>query len=159
VSDKHDQEELQEQVSELASIMREFGLKSAQLSGDDWSVAFAKEAPNKGGILMGAAVSAAPGESSADAAPRTPRAPQEPAAPKGTAISSPMMGVFYSSPSPGSPQFFKEGDMVNAGDVVGLIEAMKVFNEIVTTVSGTVLKVVTTNGALVQPGEPLVLVG
>lgn len=70
-----------------------------------------------------------------------------------------MMGIYYSASSPGAPPFVKEGDMVQAGQVVGLIEAMKVYNEIVSSVSGTVKKIAAQNGALVQPGEPLLYIG
>lgn len=70
-----------------------------------------------------------------------------------------MTGLYYSSPSPGAAPFVAEGDTVSAGQIVGLIEAMKVFNEIVSPVSGTVLSIVANNGQLVQPGEPLLYVG
>jgi acetyl-CoA carboxylase biotin carboxyl carrier protein len=74
-------------------------------------------------------------------------------------VSSPMTGIYYSAPSPNAPEFVKEGDSVTAGQVVGLIEAMKVFNEITATTSGKVLKLVAANGALVQPGDPLLYIG
>jgi acetyl-CoA carboxylase biotin carboxyl carrier protein len=70
-----------------------------------------------------------------------------------------MNGIFYASPSPASPQFVKEGETIQAGQVVGLIEAMKVFNEIPSTVSGVVLKLVAETGAVVQPGDVLLYVG
>lgn len=77
----------------------------------------------------------------------------------GTPISSPMTGIYYSAASPGSPPFVKEGDTIQAGQTVGLIEAMKVFNEITATISGKVVKVVAESGQLVQPGDPLIYVG
>jgi acetyl-CoA carboxylase biotin carboxyl carrier protein len=69
-----------------------------------------------------------------------------------------MTGIYYSAPSPQSPQFVKVGDTVEAGQVVALIEAMKVFNEIVTPVSGTISAIKAESGQLVQPGEPLLFV-
>ena len=81
------------------------------------------------------------------------------AAPSGVPVNSPTTGIFYSSPNPGAPSFVKVGDTVEAGQVIGLIEAMKVFNEITATVSGTVQRVVALNGQLVQPGDPLVYIG
>jgi acetyl-CoA carboxylase biotin carboxyl carrier protein len=69
-----------------------------------------------------------------------------------------MMGIFYACPSPGSPPFVKPGDSVSAGEVVGLIEAMKVFNEIVSPFSGKVALTPAENGQLVQPGDLLLLI-
>src|SRR5206468_3015601 len=59
-------------------------------------------------------------------------------APPGSPVASPMNGIFYTSPSPNAAPFVKEGDAVASGQVVGLIEAMKVFNEITTNFSGVV---------------------
>jgi acetyl-CoA carboxylase biotin carboxyl carrier protein len=70
-----------------------------------------------------------------------------------------MTGIYYASPNPTSPPFVTEGEMVNMGQVVGLIEAMKVFNEIIAPVSGIVSKVVAKNGEVVNPGEPLLYIG
>lgn len=74
-------------------------------------------------------------------------------------MNSPTTGIYYSSPNPGAPPFVKVGDTVEAGQVIGLIEAMKVFNEITATVSGSVLRVSAQNGQLVQPGDPLIYIG
>lgn len=79
-------------------------------------------------------------------------------APKGVPVTSPMTGIYYGAPSPNAPAFVKEGETVTAGQVVGLIEAMKVFNEITAAVSGTVTKVVAESGQIVQPGDPLLYI-
>jgi acetyl-CoA carboxylase biotin carboxyl carrier protein len=76
----------------------------------------------------------------------------------GIAIVSPLTGVFYSSSSPASPPFAEVGQPVQAGQVVCIVEAMKVFNEIKSEVSGTVVSIVATNGQLVQKGEALIRV-
>ena len=68
------------------------------------------------------------------------------------AIVAPLTGVYYSSPSPMSPPFVAPGDMVYVGQVVALIEAMKVFNEIQAEVSGRVVALVATSGEVVQKG-------
>ena len=70
-----------------------------------------------------------------------------------------MTGIYYSAPSPGSPPFVKEGDSVSAGQVIGLIEAMKVFNEIPAPTSGVVSKIVAESGQLVNFGDPLLYLG
>lgn len=73
------------------------------------------------------------------------------------AVEAPIMGVFYRSPAPGEPPFVEIGDTVEVGQPVGMIEAMKVFSEVLAEVGGRVLSIAATNGALVQPGEPLIL--
>lgn len=75
---------------------------------------------------------------------------------RGVAITAPLTGVFYSAPSPSSPPFMNIGDVVHAGQVVALIEAMKVFNEIQAEVSGRVIALVATNGDVVQKGDVLI---
>jgi acetyl-CoA carboxylase biotin carboxyl carrier protein len=69
-----------------------------------------------------------------------------------------MNGVFYSAPNPGAPPFVREGDAVSAGQVVGLIEAMKVFNELTAPISGTVGEIAAESGSLVQPGQALLYI-
>jgi biotin carboxyl carrier protein len=78
------------------------------------------------------------------------------AAVAGPTISAPIMGVFYRSPAPGEPPFVEVGDTVDAGQPVGMIEAMKVFSEVLAEQGGRVRRVVAENGALVQPGDPLI---
>lgn len=72
-------------------------------------------------------------------------------------VEAPLMGVFYRSPAPGEPPFFEIGDTIEAGQVIGLIEAMKVFSEVPSEVAGRVRDFPARNGALVQPGDPLVI--
>jgi acetyl-CoA carboxylase biotin carboxyl carrier protein len=67
------------------------------------------------------------------------------------------MGVFYRSSSPDSPPLVDVGDVVEVGQAVGLIEAMKVFSEVKAEVAGRVVAIVAENRQLVQPGDPLLL--
>ena len=72
------------------------------------------------------------------------------------AVVSPLAGVFYASSGPEEPPFVVAGDDVEPGQVVALVEAMKVFNEIHAEVAGTVVEVVCSPGQLVQAGQALV---
>jgi acetyl-CoA carboxylase biotin carboxyl carrier protein len=72
-------------------------------------------------------------------------------------LRSPMTGIFYRSPSPDSPPFVVEGQNVDVGQTVGLIEAMKVFSEIPADTPGRVIRVLAETGQLLQEGDSLML--
>ncbi len=71
---------------------------------------------------------------------------------------APLTGIFYTAPSPTSPAVAAIGDTVQAGQIVCIIEAMKVFNEIKSEVSGNVIAIVAENGSLVHKGQALMRV-
>ena len=73
-------------------------------------------------------------------------------------IESPMVGTFYASPSPESPQFVRQGDHVSKGQVVCIIEAMKLLNEIESEVGGTIVRVAVENAQAVEFGQALFMV-
>jgi acetyl-CoA carboxylase biotin carboxyl carrier protein len=79
--------------------------------------------------------------------------------PPGHIVRSPMVGTFYASPNPEAAPFVKVGQTVKAGDVLGIIEAMKMFNQIEADVSGTVLAVLADTGQPVEFDEPLFVIG
>ncbi|MGA8104476.1 MAG: acetyl-CoA carboxylase biotin carboxyl carrier protein [Candidatus Acidiferrales bacterium] len=70
-------------------------------------------------------------------------------------IKSPIVGTFYASPTPGAPPFVKAGDRVEQGQVLCIIEAMKLMNEIEAEVAGEVIRILVENGQPVEYGEPL----
>jgi acetyl-CoA carboxylase biotin carboxyl carrier protein len=76
----------------------------------------------------------------------------------GAAILAPLTGMFYTAASPSAPDFVSIGSTVQAGQLVCIVEAMKVFNEIKSEISGVVTAFVAQNGQLVQKGEPLIRV-
>lgn len=86
------------------------------------------------------------------------RAAKAKAADKSIAVVAPLTGVYYSTASPTTPSFVNIGDVIHIGQVVALIEAMKVFNEINAEVSGRVVSIVPTNGAVVQKGDVILRV-
>lgn len=73
-------------------------------------------------------------------------------------ITSPMIGTFYRKPSPDKPVFANVGDMVSVGSVVCIVEAMKLFNEIESEVSGKIVKILVDDASPVEFGQPLFLV-
>ena len=72
-----------------------------------------------------------------------------------TIVKSPIVGTYYEAPSPGSPPFVKVGDTVKEGQVLCIIEAMKLMNEIEAEVSGEIMKMFVSNGSPVEYGMPL----
>ena len=85
-----------------------------------------------------------------------PAAPKEAAPEQGLHIvHSPIVGTFYESPSPGSPPFVKPGDTVEAGQVICIVEAMKLMNEIESDVAGEVVKRLVANGQPIEYGQEL----
>ncbi len=72
-------------------------------------------------------------------------------------IKSPLVGTFYRAPAPGAEPFVKEGDLVEAGQVVAIVEAMKVMNEIEADRRGRVLKILVEDGEPVEYGQDLIL--
>ena len=87
----------------------------------------------------------------------TPKA--APDLPAGHIVRAPMVGTFYASPSPDKPSFVTIGQSVKAGDTLGVIEAMKMFNPIEADVSGTVLKMMVENGQPIEFDQPLFVIG
>lgn len=115
------------------------------------------QAPAMGAAPMAPAAPAPAPAAPAPAAP-APKPAAAPAAVDGVEIASPMAGTFYRAPAPGEPAFINEGDTVTQGQTIGIIEAMKLMNEIEAEVSGTVVKITAENGKPVTPGQSLVVI-
>ena len=145
--------EFKERVDALAALMEEYRLTEATLEDGAFRVVFRRSSPPAAAAPGGGAVVIEEPEETA--------APElaAPAVPTGTPVATPMGGIFYDAPSPSSPPFVKEGDTIAAGQIVGLIEAMKVFNEIPSPVGGVVRRLVAEAGSVVALGDTLLLVG
>ncbi|MBX3097353.1 MAG: biotin/lipoyl-binding protein [Fimbriimonadaceae bacterium] len=149
--------DLNDRVKALSALMDEFGLDRAEWKGEDWAVELGRHP--SGEAVAAPILMAAPVAADGVAKPKTPRAKKPKVEETGVPVTSPMTGIYYGSPSPGAAAFVSVGQTVQAGEVVGLIEAMKVFNEITAPVSGVVSAVKVENGQLVQPGDVLVRIG
>ena len=106
-----------------------------------------------------AQVAVAPAQVAAVPAPvaavPTPEAPEE----KGQLVKSPLVGTFYNAPSPDSPAYVKVGDTVKKGQILGIIEAMKLMNEIESDYDGVVTEILIKNEETVEFGQPLFRIG
>ncbi len=111
--------------------------------------------PAQTGHVLPPPLTAAPAAGAAGAPTDT----AEPEFPAGSlTVVSPMVGTYYSAPSPRDPAFISEGDTIDVGDVVGIVEAMKIMNEIESEYTGTVHRILVTNGQPVEYGQPLIVI-
>ena len=93
-----------------------------------------------------------------DLSPRATQPPPGPTAQEGDLeICAPFTGIFYRSPSPTAELYIREGDWVEAGATIGLVETMKIFNEVKAEQPGRVVRILAESGQLVQTGDRLVL--
>lgn len=144
-----------EYIEKLAKIITESGLTEISLEDGEQAITIRKDVPE---VVM----SAAPAAVSAPAVPAV-SAPAAPAsakeeAPKGKAITAPMVGTFYAASSPDAEPFVEVGSTVNAGDVVCIIEAMKLMNEIKSEQSGKIVQICVKNGDPIEYGQVLMYV-
>ena len=140
-------------IKAIIDLMQKNGLTAFEMEKGGFRIALSK------GAVAGPAVSYAPAPVAAApaAVAQAPAAAADPATPaaSGKEIPSPMVGTFYSAPSPESPPFVKVGQKITPDTVVAIIEAMKVMNEIKAEVSGTITEVAAENGQPVQFGQAL----
>ena len=100
---------------------------------------------------------ATPAAASVGAA-ETASAAETPAAPAGNVVKSPLVGTFYAAPAEDAAPFVKVGDSVKEGQVLAIVEAMKLMNEIESDFSGTVTEILVENGQAVEFGQPLFVI-
>ena len=150
-----DIKELKDVAIELMDALRTRGLGEVELELDDVKLKI-KSAPPAPVAQVMAAPAAAP------AAPVLPAQEEaaEPAAEavQGTEVKSPLVGTFYSSPSPDAPPFVLVGQKVREGDTLFIIEAMKTMNEIKSPCDGTVVRILAQPGDMVEYGQTLVVI-
>jgi acetyl-CoA carboxylase biotin carboxyl carrier protein len=152
-----------EQIKELIEMVAKHRLQGLQLERSGFKLSIeGLEARPAGGAAPAAAAPAAAAPAPAAAAPPagvTPAAPPpaavEQAASGAQQVRSPIVGTFYASPSPDAEPFVRVGDRVRQGQVLCIVEAMKLMNEIESDVAGTVLQVLVKNAQPVEYGEPL----
>ncbi len=138
--------------SNLAELEIKEGEEVVRLSRVPRSTAPAAPAP-------AAAVAAAPVAAPAPATAVVSETPAADALPAGHVVKAPMVGTFYASATPGTPAFVKLGQQVQAGETLGIIEAMKMFNQIEADVAGTVQAILVENGQPVEFDEPMFVIG
>jgi acetyl-CoA carboxylase biotin carboxyl carrier protein len=157
----------QKELKELIEFLKEQDIAEFELERGDVKVRVKRSVPPPSApeTRFVAIPSIAPGPESAPAAPvLNPAAPAAatPAAPpveQGLhAVRSPIVGTFYEAPSPGAPPFVKVGDSVQLGQVLCIVEAMKLMNEIESDVTGEIVEKLVGNGEPIEYGQELFMV-
>ena len=147
-------------IDRLAVVADGSGLAEVELSAGGTRVVVRSRSAVQGSHVVMAA--AAP-QSLASAAPvplptgsKPAAAPASAAAPSGSVVNAPLTGIFYAAPSPGAAPLISVGSIVAVGQPIGLIEAMKLFNEIKSDKAGRVVRIIAQDGLLVKAKTPII---
>ena len=156
-------------IKKLIDLLEESNLSEIEIKEGEESVRLARmpsQPMNTGPMMQPTPVhyaapvgQAMPMQSPVDAATGGVPKPHGAELPAGHVVRAPMVGTFYSSPSPEKPAFVSMGQAVKAGETLGIIEAMKMFNPIEADVSGTVLAIQCESGQPVEFDQPLFVIG
>lgn len=142
------------EIKELMTLLEESSLEEIKLEKNGTKIKLKKPSAQAVQVAPTQVVQAAPAATAvATEAPVTSAPVANDANTK--QITSPMVGTFYTSATPGAPAFASIGDKVSASTVVCMIEAMKLFNEIEAEIEGEIVDIHVTNGQLVEFGQPL----
>jgi acetyl-CoA carboxylase biotin carboxyl carrier protein len=136
-------------VDLLTPAFESSGLDELEVEAGELTVRLARHGP------VGAPVAPAAAQAPVPATPSAPGSPWGEPAAGHRFVTAPLTGVWYSAPSPGARAYVQEGDEIGVGSVVGLIEAMKLFNEIKSDVGGRVTRTLAESGTLVKRQQPL----
>ena len=149
-------------VKKLIELLDESGIAEIEITEGEESVRISRHTSHASSAAapppapVAAPAPAAPA-SIAAAAPAAPTPAPEPEE-EGHAVTAPMVGTYYSAPSPGSPPFVQVGDKINEGDTLCIVEAMKMMNQIEAEVSGTIKSIRVQNGDPVEYGQILFVI-
>ncbi|HEY8585849.1 MAG TPA: acetyl-CoA carboxylase biotin carboxyl carrier protein [Rhodanobacter sp.] len=143
-------------IKKLIDLLEESNLAELEIKEGEEVVRLSRVPKNAAPAAAPVAAVAAPAPAPVAAAPA--EAPPADALPAGHVVKAPMVGTFYVSATPGAPAFVKVGQQVKAGETLGIIEAMKMFNQIDADVAGTVQAILVENGQPVEFDEPMFVI-
>ncbi|HEC28948.1 MAG TPA: acetyl-CoA carboxylase biotin carboxyl carrier protein [Gammaproteobacteria bacterium] len=144
-------------IKKLIELLDESGIAEIEIKEGEESVRISRGGPMAIAPPVMPAPVAPPPPVETPTTTGTPE-PEEKEIPPGHTVNSPMVGTFYRSPSPSTPQFTEVGQTVSVGDTLCIIEAMKMFNQIEADKSGVVTAILVENGEPVEFGQPLVVI-
>ncbi len=143
-------------VKKLIELLDESGVAEIEIHEGEESVRITRNCPIAAQEIYSVAPAAAPAP--AVAAPLEAAAPAEVQKITGHEVKSPMVGTYYSAPSPGAPVFAEIGQKVNKGDTICIIEAMKLLNQIEADISGTITSICVENGEPLEYGQTICII-
>jgi len=147
-------------VKKLIELLEESGIAEIEIKEGEESVRISRHGSGNSAPQQ---IHYAPAPAAPAAAPvasaATEAEEEADALPSGHILTSPMVGTFYTSPSPTAPAFCKVGDQVNEGETLCIIEAMKILNQIEADKSGTIKAILVDNASPVEFGQPLFVIG
>jgi acetyl-CoA carboxylase biotin carboxyl carrier protein len=149
------------EIEALIKLIKKSGVSEVSLDLKDFKITVKTNGHSSSTpvpVMMSAPVAAPPQQAAPALAPAQPPKPAAADESRLITVRSPMIGTFYRSSSPDKPPFASVGDEVNPGKVVCIIEAMKLFNEIESEVSGKIVKVLVENASPVEYDQPLFLI-
>ena len=142
-----------EYIEKLAKVLADGALTEISLEDGEQAITIRKEL-----ITAAPVISATAPVASSAQAPQAAPAPAKEEVKRGKPLTSPMVGTFYKSPSPDAKPFVEVGQTVKQGDVVCIVEAMKLMNEIESEFSGTITEICVENGQPVEFGQVLMYI-
>lgn len=143
----------------LIDLVAESGISELEVTEENDKVRIVNKVQTVAVAATAPVVAAAPAPApAAPAASATTPVAEEPAV-TGTPVTSPMVGTFYRAPNPGAEPFVKVGDRVEVGQTLGIIEAMKLLNEIEAETAGVIKEICVENAQPVEFGQPLFIIG
>ena len=145
-------------IKKLIELLEESDVEELEIQEGDDSVRISRRREQAPMNYAPQPMAAPQPQASAPAPAQESSAPAEPEAPKGHSVKSPMVGTFYRSPSPTAASFVEVGQSVKAGDVICIVEAMKMMNQIEADKSGTITDILVENGQPVEFDQPLVII-
>jgi acetyl-CoA carboxylase biotin carboxyl carrier protein len=152
------------EIQDLIAFVAKSGVSEVEIERKDFKIVIKAEKPEPVYVQASvpqvvAATAAVPAPAQASApAPQTAEAPAAADESKLVTIKSPMIGTFYRSAGPDKDPFVSPGQSVNKGDTICIVEAMKLFNEIESDVSGKIVKVLVDDASPIEYDQPLFLV-
>lgn len=144
-------------VKKLIELLEESNINEIEIKEGEESVRISRGS-STAQMIQAAPMMAAPAVAPAAAPVAAPAAEAAPAAPAGHTVNSPMVGTFYRSPSPSASAFVEVGKTVKAGDVICIVEAMKMMNQIEADKSGVVEAILVEDGQPVEYDQPLIII-
>ncbi|GAA0844309.1 biotin carboxyl carrier protein [Marinobacter pelagius] len=147
-------------IKKLIELLEESDVEELEIQEGDDSVRISRRREQAAGTQYVSHMPAPAPQAAAPAPAPAPAAeePAAPAGPSGHTLNSPMVGTFYRAPSPTAQAFVEVGQTVNVGDVVCIVEAMKMMNQIEADKAGTVTEILVENGQPVEFDQPLVVI-